>query len=101
MGFGNCVLANDTPENCETLGTAGFTYSGKQGAEGLRPVLQELLCKPELIERYRTIARQHVREKYSWENITDQYIALFEKVLARKKPYSEPTVIRSSTPGND
>ena len=35
MGFGNCVLVNDTPSNLEVIADAGFSYRGSEGDENL------------------------------------------------------------------
>ncbi len=84
MAFGNCVIVNDTPENLETIGDAGFSYSGRQGAASLRTVLSRLLADPTLVAEYRQRAQEHVRAHYSWDAVTDQYEALFERTLGRR-----------------
>jgi glycosyltransferase involved in cell wall biosynthesis len=81
MAFGNCVVVHDTPENLETIAKAGFAYPGKDGAGGLKSVLQELLAAPEKVLEYRQLARQHAQTCYSWESVTDAYLKLFEEVL--------------------
>ena len=77
MAFGNCVVANGTAENLETLGDAGFAYDGKQGADSLRTVLANLLANPDEVEAFRQKARQRAETTYSWESVTDAYEALF------------------------
>jgi len=77
MALGNCVVAHDTPENLETIGPAGFSYSGKAGADDLRRVLKVLLGSPALVEEYRQKARERARATYSWERVTDEYERLF------------------------
>ncbi len=81
MAFGNCVVVHDTPENLETIGDAGLSYPGREGAIGLRPVLARLLSDPELVADYRRRAEERVRCLYSWDAVTDQYEALFEQIL--------------------
>ena len=53
MAAGNCVVVNDYEPNLETIGDAGLSYPGHEGAAGLRRVLAELLDDPERVERYR------------------------------------------------
>jgi glycosyltransferase involved in cell wall biosynthesis len=103
MGFGNCVVVNDSPENLEAMGEAGFAYCGRTGAASLSTVLQELIHNPGMVERYRTLATKHVSEHYSWETVADNYVALFKKVLAKssRMPASKAGVVPSRTPGND
>lgn len=81
MAFGNCVIANDTRENVETIGEAGLTYSGAGGAKHLAQVLRGLIAEPERAEEYRCRAQERVRRKFAWDTITDEYEALFRKML--------------------
>jgi glycosyltransferase involved in cell wall biosynthesis len=86
MAFGNCVVAHNTSENLETIGDAGFSYDGKQGANSLRQVLQQLLTAPERVETYRKRARQRVQTYYTWEAVTDAYERLFYQVCGKPLP---------------
>jgi len=81
MAFGNCVVVNDTPENLETIGDAGFSYSGARGGPALAEVLEGLLAQPALIAQYRRQAQAHAQAHYSWERVTDQYEALLKKCI--------------------
>lgn len=91
MGFGNCVVTNGTAENMETLGSVGFSYDGAGGAASLREVLQLLVDRPDLVSEQRALSRAHVLKHYSWETITDQYLALFHQVLGQQ-PATEPLI---------
>lgn len=86
MAFGSCVVVNDTPENEETIGDAGFSYSGAVGAESLAEELERLLSRPDLISEYGERARQYAREHYSWEHVTDEYERLFYGLLGEPLP---------------
>ena len=81
MAFGNCVIVNNTPENLETIGDAGFSYDGESGADGLHPVLEHLIHNPKIIEIYRKKAKVRVVTHYSWERVTDDYEDLFNKLI--------------------
>lgn len=81
MAFGNCVVVNDTPQNLEVIGEAGFNYSGERGAESLRERLQALLNDPQMVEEYREKAMQRAGKHYSWEKVTDDYENLFRRLL--------------------
>ncbi|MDQ5826200.1 MAG: DUF1972 domain-containing protein [Chloroflexota bacterium] len=85
MGFGNCVVAHDTPENLETVGTAGFSYDGREGAASLCRVLAHLLQNPHVVEERRAMSLAHVRANYSWDKITERYLELFRQVLRGKR----------------
>jgi len=86
MAFGNCVVVNGTPENLETIGDAGLSYGGQDGAESLRRVLADLLRDPDQVARYRSRASRRVREHYSWETVTDQYERLFYQLRGQSLP---------------
>ena len=90
MGMGNCVVVNDTPENLEAMGGAGLSYRGEEGAASLTVVLERLLERPGMVEVYKQRAREHVRRHYSWDAITEQYLALFRRVMSRKKRRRRP-----------
>jgi glycosyltransferase involved in cell wall biosynthesis len=81
MAYGRCVVVNDTPENLETIGEAGFSYDGAEGAASLRTVLERLLADPETVREHATRARERVRAHYSWESVTDAYERLFRELL--------------------
>jgi len=83
MALGNCVVVNDTEENLETIGEAGFSYEGERGGLGLRPVLQRLLEDPQVVKAYRVKAAQRARLLYSWEKVTDEYERLFYRLLGQ------------------
>ena len=81
MAFGNCVVVNNTPENMETIGDAGFTYDGKKGAADLKGVLQSLFNDPGLVDRYSLLAQQRAKTHYDWDAVTEEYEQLFHKTL--------------------
>jgi glycosyltransferase involved in cell wall biosynthesis len=98
MGLGNCVVVNDTRENLETIGEAGLSYKGPEGAQSLRTVLSELLSRPHLVEEYRHRARRRVQEHYSWEKVTDDYERLFETLLDRDVLHSDASSLPAIGP---
>jgi glycosyltransferase involved in cell wall biosynthesis len=81
MGYGNCVLVNNTASNLEVIGDSGFSYSGKEGAEALRHQLQVLLDQPALVEEYRRLARKRAQEHYRWETVVGQYALMYQQIL--------------------
>ena len=81
MAAGRCVVVNDTPENLETVGDAGFSYEGTMGAVSLRSVLEGLLKDPALAADYGRRALDRVRRYYSWDDVTDRYEQLFRELL--------------------
>jgi glycosyltransferase involved in cell wall biosynthesis len=80
MAAGNCVVVNNTPANLEVIGSAGLSYAGERGAQGLLDVLQPLVTDESRVQRYRELATMRARARYSWEAVTDQYERLFERL---------------------
>ncbi len=83
MGFGNCVLANDVPEHREVLGKAGIYFS-RTDDNDLTQKMQQVLDDEKMVENYRKIVKECVRQKYDWQQIVNQYEDIFRQV-ARKK----------------
>jgi glycosyltransferase involved in cell wall biosynthesis len=81
MGYGNCVLVNDTAPNLEVAGTAGFSYRGTEGWPDLRRQLQMLLDDPELVGKYRIRAAQRARAHYRWEDVVRAHMSFYERIL--------------------
>jgi len=85
MGFGNCVLVNDTPSNLEVIGSAGVSYSGKAEFRDLYRKLSFLLDDPELVSRYRHLARDRAWTRYRWADVIGRHATLYERVVADKE----------------
>jgi len=81
MGFGNCVLVNDTPSNLEVIADAGFSYQGKEGSQDLRRQLQALLEDPGAVEEFRLKAERRARANYSWGHVVCDHASLYAEVL--------------------
>lgn len=75
MAYGNCIIANGTPENKEVLGEEGLFYP-RNNFEALSGILEDLLKSPEKVAEYGVRAEKRVRDYYDWEKVTDQYEAL-------------------------
>jgi glycosyltransferase involved in cell wall biosynthesis len=84
MGFGNCVLVNDTPSNLEVIGDAGFSYAGSGGSDSLREKLEFLLERPDIVAEYRGKAGKRAQNCYRWDEVVLRHLALYEEVLGRK-----------------
>jgi glycosyltransferase involved in cell wall biosynthesis len=81
MGFGNCVLVNDTPSNLEAVAGAGFSYSGAEGDRDLERQLDRLLQDPSLVQEYRRKARNHAQRTYRWEDVVAEHERLYQRLL--------------------
>ena len=81
MGFGNCVLVNDTRSNLEVVGDAGFSYRGREVSQDLQKQLQKLLDHPSLVEHYRMRASKRAMTNYRWEEVVSQHEKLYRRLL--------------------
>jgi len=87
MKAGNCVLVNSVnPANIEVVENAGIYFDGRKGSEDLKEKIEFLLRNPQVVERYRELARKRVEEIYDWEKITKRYEELFFLLRAGRAP---------------
>jgi len=82
MGFGNCVIANGTPENIEAVGGCGFIYK-KNDIIDLKEKIQYVLNTPKIVEEFGEKARSRIDKYYSWNSIADNYETLFIRLVGR------------------
>ncbi len=81
MGYGNCVVVNDTPENREVAGEAGVFFRAADPAT-LAVALERLRRDPAEVARRRQQAAVRARERYDWERVTDGYAALLRRLAS-------------------
>ena len=81
MGRGALVLYRDTPENAEVAGDAGIPFQPGELAAKLRTVIGMTGAER---ESYRRRAMARVRERYSWDAVTDAYERLLCRLAGRQ-----------------
>ena len=81
MGYGNCILVNDTPENREVAGDAGLYFQAAEPAT-LAARIEEVRQDTGIAAGRGRQAAARAARLYSWEAVTGQYADLFER-LAR------------------
>jgi glycosyltransferase involved in cell wall biosynthesis len=81
MGYGNCVLVNDTPSNLEVIADSGFHYCGASGDTDLQRKLEELLDAPETVARFRARGRERAQSHYRWEDVVRQHSKMYKKLM--------------------
>lgn len=84
LGYGNCVLALNTPFNREVLHNYGILFDAD--ADDLARKIQRLENNPALAADYRRMAPRRIVEAYTWGKITDQYEELFQLLAAGQDP---------------
>ena len=78
MGYGNCVIVNDTPENREVAGNAGLYFRAHDAASLPRALAEA--AAPERAVDLRSAAAVRAAEKYSWNHVCQQYEELFARL---------------------
>jgi len=84
LGYGNCVLALNTPFNREVVAEHGILFENDPA--DLAAKLRYLEEHPEEVARYRERAPQRIIEEYSWDHVTDQYEDFFARLVAEEYP---------------
>jgi glycosyltransferase involved in cell wall biosynthesis len=74
MGRGALAIYRNTPENAEVAGDAGIPFEPEELVEKIQLVLR--MSEPER-EALRMRAMERVRQRYSWDAVTDAYERLF------------------------
>jgi glycosyltransferase involved in cell wall biosynthesis len=80
LGFGNLVLALNTPFNAEVLDNGKYGLLYEKNAESLASKIHFAESHPEQVRQFRALAPGRIRERFTWEQITDQYEELFGKI---------------------
>jgi glycosyltransferase involved in cell wall biosynthesis len=83
MGYGNCVLTLNTPENVEVTGDAAIHY---RDTGDLAAQLQRVLRGGAMVAQYRQRAQARIRERYDWEHVVDEYERLFARMAGVEPP---------------
>ncbi len=87
LGYGNCIVANDTPEHREVAADSAL-YFRVEEPDSLARAIERVVADPAGAAALREAAAERGRALYSWERITDQYVELFERLAerSRKRP---------------
>ncbi len=80
MAYGNCVIANGTPENREVLSGTGLTYSKNDFAE-LATLMKFVQDNPTKRSEYGNLAKARAESVYNWEKIANQYEECFGRLV--------------------
>jgi glycosyltransferase involved in cell wall biosynthesis len=80
MSYGNCCLVSDIPANLEAIGDAGFHFANKN-VDDLADRLGWLLENSEQVASVNIVARERVKQHYSWQSISEQIEKLYLSIL--------------------
>ena len=88
MGYGNCAVVNDTPENREVAGEAALWFQAGEPAS-LAAALNWVLSHPAEARQLGEAAARRAASRFSWEAVADRYAALLEGLAGREMNYDE------------
>ena len=80
MSYGNCCLVSDIAECTEVVEDNAQTFKAGN-VDDLRRKLQELLDRPERVEKFRNSSADFICKKYSWNDVVDRTIELYRDNL--------------------
>ena len=80
MGFGNCIIARDTPGNLEVLADAGITFEHSAPKATLTAAIDHISNNLAEAAAMGIRAQQRVATHYDWDVICDRYESLFQKM---------------------
>lgn len=81
LAYGCAIIALDTVFNKEMLKGDEYGLFFNKDIFNLKDLIEFVEKNPGKLDLLRKKARQRIIENYSWEKITDQYVALFEKLI--------------------
>ncbi len=82
MGYGNCVIVNDTPENREVAGEVALYFRADQ-PQSLSQQLEWVRAHPEEARQRGQEAARRAARLYSWDAVSHQYAQLFHRLAGR------------------
>jgi glycosyltransferase involved in cell wall biosynthesis len=78
LGFGNCIIASDAPQNLEALGDAALIYS-KHNVKSLEVTIKKVETNYDLVQKYRKRALKRVN-KFSWSKIINKIEKIYHSL---------------------
>ncbi|MEM7349802.1 MAG: glycosyltransferase, partial [Acidobacteriota bacterium] len=87
MGYGNCLLVNDAPENREVVGDCGLYFRASEPVT-LTRLFDQVLAEPRTAADLGVAAANRATQLYSWDTVTRQYAELFGRLAdnSAKRP---------------
>lgn len=79
MGYGNCLLVNDTPENREVAGEPAL-YFRAENPESLTACFEWARTHPDESRKRGEAAGLRAAECYNWDGVTSRYLELFRSM---------------------
>ncbi len=85
LSCGNFIIALDTVFNREVLDDGKFGVFFKKSIKNLTEQIDKYDNDVEEVQIFRDLSRNRIKENYTWERITNQYLTLFSSLINSKK----------------
>ena len=79
MGYGNCVVVNDTPENREVAGESAYYFRAAE-PPSLAVALDRVLADRDETHGRGLSMAERAESRYSWDAVTLRYVDLFRSL---------------------
>lgn len=79
MGYGNCVVVNDTPENREVAGDTAHYFTASR-PQTLSRALESIRRDPQSALVSGRACLDRARQRYDWDEVAEMYRSLFERL---------------------
>jgi len=83
MGYGNCVVVNDSPENLETAGECALVFRAAEPST-LAAALDQVRRDPQAARARGRAAAERAARCYSWDAVSRSYAELFEQLAGKR-----------------
>ena len=97
MACSSLVIAHDNQFNREVLGPCGLYWSTREGVASMVDAIDELRVNA---TRRKKMALKIVRNRYSWEKVSDAYLAILHEARHRVVVNRETAQCESIAPGS-
>jgi len=81
MGYGNCIVVNDAPENREVAGDDALYFEAHDLASLPRALAAAAV--PERATALRAAAAARAADRYNWDRVCSQYETMFHRMVGR------------------
>ena len=78
MSYGNCCLVSDIAECTEVIEDKAAVFP-HGNVEELKKILQNLLDRPEIVQKYKDEAAGFICSKYNWDEVVDRTLDKYRK----------------------
>ncbi|WP_215226561.1 glycosyltransferase [Echinicola shivajiensis] len=83
LGYGCAILALNTRFNQEMLQNGKYGWYFEKDKSDVGKMVERAEANPEMMKKLRENSQRGLTQKYNWDHVTDQYIAVFQDLTKR------------------